>query len=420
MHVLREYLNNLRRFSPDARRYLWVSALQGTGQGVFQLFFNFYILSLGHQEGFLGFLISLPSITALFFILYAGYISDHIGRRAAFLLGGVVSGVAQLAMLLLPTPAMLIISGILRGIGASLFGAATAPFLMENSSPAERTHLFSLNSGIGTMSSFVGNFVGGALPALFATLLLVDAQSSVAYGWSLGVTTLLSLLALLPILKLRPDKPAAHTKVVSPFAALREHRTSMIRLLLPSLIISMGAGLLIPFLNLFFRNRYNLSDGAIGALFGVGSLGMGLAILLAPILAERWGKAMTVVITQGLSIPFMVILGFMHHLPLAMVSFLVRMALMNLSGPVYQTMVMEEADESTRTTAASLYNMIWSMGRAISPGVSGPIQQAYGFDPVFGLTIGSYAISVYMVYRWFVQPRMLSTDYATEKQTSLQ
>lgn len=405
MHTLREYLNNLRRFSPDARRYLWVSALQGTAQGVFQLFFNFYILSLGHQEGFLGLLISLPSITALFFLLYAGYVSDRIGRRAAFLWGGVVGGVAQLAMLLWPTPAMLILSGILRGIGASLFGAATAPFLMEHSSPSERTHLFSFNAGISTMASFLGNFGGGALPALFAWLLRVSPESSRAYAWSLGVTTLLSLLALLPILKLHPDRPVSREALRSPFAALQEHRGSMIRLLLPSLVLSMGAGLLIPFLNLFFRNRYGLADGTIGMLFGVGSLGMGVAILLAPVLAERWGKAMTVVITQGVSIPFLIILGFIYNLPLAILSFLVRMALMNLSGPVYQTMVMEEADASARTTAASLYNMIWSMGRAISPSISGPLQQAYGFDPVFGLTIGSYAVSVYLVYYWFVRAR---------------
>lgn len=405
MAILHDYWNNVRRFSPDARRYLWVSALQGMGHGVFQLFFNFYILSLGHQEGFLGLLISLPSITALFLVLYAGYISDRIGRRAAFLLGGIVSGVAQLGMLLLPQPGMLVISGILRGVGMSLFGAATAPFLMENSTPSERTHLFSFNSGISTMSSFIGNFAGGTLPAIFALLLRVDPQSSRAYGWSLAVTTLLSVLALLPILKLRHDKPAAQRNIISPFAAVRQHRGSMVKLLLPSLIISLGAGLLIPFLNLFFRNRYDLSDSTIGALFGFGSLGMGLAILIAPILAERWGKAMTVVITQGLSIPFMIIMGFVYNLPLAVVSFLMRMALMNLSGPVYQTMVMEEADESTRTTAASLYNMIWSMGRAISPSISGPIQQGYGFDPVFGLTIGSYAVSVFMVYRWFVWRR---------------
>ncbi|HOC21631.1 MAG TPA: MFS transporter [Anaerolineae bacterium] len=405
MPVLRDYLANVRRFSPDARRYLWVSALQGMGQGVFQLLFNFYILSLGHQEGFLGFLISLPSFTALIFVLYAGYISDRIGRRATFLLGGVVSGLAQLLMLLSPTPAMLILASILRGIGASLFGATTAPFLMENSTPAERTHLFSFNAGISTMSSFVGNIASGALPAFFAWLFRVNAQSTKAYGWSLAITTLLTLATLLPMLGLRRDKPLTQRQIISPFAALKEQRGSMTRLLLPSLIISMGAGLLIPFLNIFFRNRYGLSDSAIGTLYAVSSLGMGVAILLAPILAERWGKAMTVVATQGLSIPFLILMGFVPNLPLAILSFFMRMALMNLSGPVYQTMVMEEADESSRTTAASLYNMIWSMGRAISPSLSGPIQQAYGFDPVFGLTIFSYAISIYMVYRWFVWKR---------------
>lgn len=95
MAILHSYWENVQRFSPDARRYLWVSALQGMGHGVFQLFFNFYILSLGHQEGFLGLLISLPSITALFLVLYAGYISDRLGRRTAFLLGGIVIKIVQ-------------------------------------------------------------------------------------------------------------------------------------------------------------------------------------------------------------------------------------------------------------------------------------------------------------------------------------
>jgi len=249
------------------------------------------------------------------------------------------------------------------------------------------------------------NIASGALPAFFAWLFRVNAQSTKAYGWSLAITTLLTLATLLPMLGLRRDKPLTQRQIISPFAALKEQRGSMTRLLLPSLIISMGAGLLIPFLNIFFRNRYGLSDSAIGTLYAVSSLGMGVAILLAPILAERWGKAMTVVATQGLSIPFLILMGFVPNLPLAILSFFMRMALMNLSGPVYQTMVMEEADESSRTTAASLYNMIWSMGRAISPSLSGPIQQAYGFDPVFGLTIFSYAISIYMVYRWFVWKR---------------
>ncbi len=405
METVKEYLNNIKRFHPQVRLYLFVSALQGIGFGIFQLFFNFYILSLGYQRDYLGLLISIPSLTALIVALFAGYISDLIGRKRAFILGGVITAVAQLLMLVFPTSTMLILSGILRGMGQSLFRVTAAPFLMEHSTEEERTHLFSLNSGVTTMSSFVGNFFGGSLPILFGNFLGISPESSLAYAWSLGVTTILSTIALIPLSRLRVEKHALAQSPAAPFIALWKHRSMMTRLLLPSLIISLGAGMLIPFLNVFFRFRYNLPDDRIGTLFGFGSLGMGVAFIIAPLLAERWGKPKTVVITQGLSIPFLIILGFVSNVYLAITAFLIRMALMNLSSPVYQTMVMEEADEDARGMAASLYSMIWNFGRALSPSVSGPIQEDYGFDPVFVITIASYALSVILVYVWFVRRR---------------
>ncbi len=405
MTIIHEYVHNVRRFSPEARLYLWVSMLQGIGFGIFQLFFNFYVLSLGFQRDFLGILISLPALTALIMALFAGYLSDLIGRKAAFLLGGIVTVAAQALMLLVPSQTMLIAAGILRGVGMSISGVTAAPFLMEHSTESERTYLFSFNQGISTMSQFLGNFVGGALPAFFAAQLGVDPTASPAYAWSLGVTTLVNLVALIPLASLKMEKRALGQDPFAPFRALWQDRVMLNRLLLPSLIVSLGAGLLIPFMNIFFRFEYNLSDGAIGSLFSFGSLGMGAAIIIAPVLADRWGKPKTVVITQGLSIPFLIALGFVHNLPLAMIAYFMRMALMNLSGPVYQTMVMEEADEGSRGMAASLYNMIWNFGRAVSPSISGPIQELYGFGPVFTATIVSYALSVYLVFRWFVQGR---------------
>ncbi len=403
MKTLREYIANVQKFSSQAQRYLVVTMLLGIGGGVFQLFFNFYILSLGYEEDFLGLLISVPSLMALVVALFAGYISDLIGRKQSFVLGSLISTLAQGGMLLWPTRGMLLLTGALRGVGNSIFGVATAPFLMEHSTESERTHLFSFSSGIATMSSFLGNFVGGSLPLFFSGVLDVRPTSSTAYAWSLGLTLLLNLVALIPLLRLRVEEKTLAQNPLDPFRTLWESRGPMARLLLPSLIISLGAGMLIPFMNVFFRFRYQLPDDVIGNLFGFGSLGMGAAILLAPVLAERWGKPKTVVITQGLSIPFMIVLGFIPSVFLAQVAFLARMALMNLSGPVYNTMVMEEADESSRGVAASLYSMIWSSGRAISPAISGPIQKLYGFDPVFIITIVAYGVSVYMVYRWFVR-----------------
>lgn len=410
MTALRDYVHYIKKFNPQARLYLFVSVLQGVGWGIFQLFFNFYILSLGYQRDFLGLLISIPPMTTIVVALFAGYISDLIGRKRAFILGNIITVIAQGMMLLWPTSTMLILAGILRGAGQSLFRVTTSPFLMENSTEAERTHLFSFSSGLRTLASFLGNFLGGGLPALFGNFLGVSATASLAYAWSLGITTMLTTLTLIPLSRLKVQKRVMAQDPLAPFRALWNHRGTMTRLLLPPLMLSLGAGMLIPFMNIFFRYRYNLSDETIGALFGFGSLGMGFALMMGPILAERWGKPKTVAITEGLSIPFLIILGFVPNLTLAYVAFFVRMALMNLAGPVYQTMVMEETDAEARGMAASLYSLIWNSGRAISPVISGPIQESYGFDPVFLSTIIAYTLSVGMITWWFVLGRRRSTS----------
>ncbi len=412
VETLQNYWISVRSFSRGARLYLLASVLQGIGFGIFQLFFNFYILSLGYRRDFLGLLISLPALTALIVALFAGYISDLIGRKRAFISGILVMVVAQLLMLFWVTPTGLILSGILRGMGGSLYRITAAPFLMEESEARERTHLFSFSAGISTVSSFLGNFLGGSLPGLVALYLGVAPTSSTAYAWSLGATTLLLLVALLPLSRLEMRARLETHGPLEPFRALWRHRRVLGRLLLPPLITSLGAGMLIPFLNIFFRYRYHLSDSFIGSLFGFGALGMGLATLIAPILAEKWGKPQTVVITRAVSIPLLLILGFVYSLPLAIGAFLLRMALMNLAGPVYQTMVMEETDESARGMAASLFSMIWNLGRAVTPSISGPIQEAYGFNPVFLITITAYALATFLLYWWFVRPargRVLQT-----------
>lgn len=403
MNALQRYLHNIRRFSRGVRLYLLVTMLQGIGWGIFQLFFNFYILSLGYQRDFLGLLISIPPLTALVVGVFAGYLSDLIGRKRAFILGGVISILAQIIMLSIHSTSILIASSALRGMGMSIFSIAAAPFLMEQSSERERTHLFSFNSGVMTMSAFLGNFVGGSLPLLVARQMDVTPTSSEAYTGTLAVTTFLNLLALIPLLLLERDRSNSNQQKTPPFKAVWAHREELTRLLLPSLILSLGAGMLIPFLNVFFRYRYQLPDDTIGTISGLGSLGMGIAIFLGPLLAEKWGKAKTVVITQGLSVPFLIILGFIPNLPLAILAFFMRASLMNLSGPVYQTMVMEQSEAETRSMTASFYSMIWNFGRALTPSLSGPLQERYGFNPVFLITILAYALSVYLVYRWFVQ-----------------
>lgn len=135
---------------------------------------------------------------------------------------------------------------------------------------------------------------------------------------------------------------------------------------------------------MFFRVVHGQSDQVIGTLFAWGSLAMGIGLMIDPPLAERLGKIQLVILTQGLAIPFMMVLGFSPNFGASATAYYVRMALMNMSNPIYQTFIMEQVDAGSRATIASVYAMVWSFGRSFSPSISGWLQVRYGFDPVFG------------------------------------
>jgi MFS family permease len=209
-------------------------------------------------------------------------------------------------------------------------------------------------------------------------------------------------LSLAPLLLMKlPQLSGAERSVFAPLNYAAAHPLTLGKLILPMLITSIGAGLIMPFMNVFFREVYHQPDQVIGSLFAWGSLAMGLGLLAAPPLAERMGKIQLVVITQGLSIPFLILLGFSPWFWLSVVAYYIRLVLMNMSGPVYQTFVMEHVEQDARATVASLVSMAWNFGWAFSPMISGRLQVAYGFGPVFMGTIILYTISVWMYWAFF-------------------
>jgi MFS family permease len=199
--------------------------------------------------------------------------------------------------------------------------------------------------------------------------------------------------------KLEPGERSS----IATLGYIKEHAGQFSKLVIPMLITSIGAGLIMPFMNVFFRNVHAQSDSQIGVLFAWGSLAMGIGLLIAPVLADRFGKIQIVVITQAMSIPFLFLLGFSPWYWLSAFAYFFRLALMNMSGPIYQTFVMEEVEPKARATVASLVSMAGSFGWAFSPMISGWIQVKYGFQPAFGLTLIIYVISIYFYWQFFLK-----------------
>jgi MFS family permease len=254
-------------------------------------------------------------------------------------------------------------------------------------------------------SVFVGNWLGGYLPSWIASVRNFDPSGSSAYGGALLLISLVAIIGFVPLIFVRSiNGKESRSQNFTPIAYARKNPKMLSKILLPTLLFSLGAGLFIPFMNVFFRVVHGQTDQVIGTLFAWGSLAMGIGLMIAPPIAERLGKIQFVTLTQGLAIPFMMILGFAPTFGLSAIAYYVRMGLMNMSNPIYQTFIMEQVDAGSRATIASLYSMIWSFGRAFSPSVSGWLQVNYGFDPVFAGAIGLYILAVFMYWVFFLRP----------------
>ncbi len=398
--AIKDYGNHLVAFKPNARLYLVYAIVAGIAMGIFRLLFNFYILSLGFDQEFVGNLATISYITALVMALPMGYLADYLGRKTSLVVAGSMVCISTALMAVLPAPSMLYSMNILSGVAQSLAAVTMAPFLMENSGEHERAYLFSFGNGLQMVSVSIGNWIGGYLPSWVGSFRGVGALSSQAYAGAIIVVALILATGVLPLVLIRmPRLPHAERAVFAPLSYAAKNPKQLSMLTLPVLITFIGAGLIMPFMNVFYRLQYHQSDQVIGVLFAWGSLAMGLGLLIAPPLGERFGKIQVVVITQGLSIPFLILLGFSPLFWLSGMAFYIRMALMNMSSPLYQTFVMEKVEPSSRAMVASLVFMATNFGGTFSPTISGILQVRYGFGPPFVGTILLYAVAVFMY--WF-------------------
>ncbi len=343
----RDYGARLRLFRPNARLYLLNVLIAGLATGVFRLIFNFFVLSRGYDQALLGNLVTVNNFSALLVALPIGYVADLLGRKKSFIISGAVTAGSVVLMVLVPNPAMLYAANVLFGVSQSLAAVTSSPFMMENSGEQERTYLFSFSMGLAMAAQSVGNWLGGVMPGWTGKILGVDPMSPQAYGAALLIMAGVAALALVPLALMRmPQLTKAQRSVFAPISYAQRHPVLLGKMIAPLLITSIGAGLIMPFMNVFFREQYGQPDPAIGALFAWGSLAMGVGLIVAPPLAERMGKIQLVVVTQALSIPFLVLLGFSPWYWLSVVAYLVRVALMNMSSPIYQTFVMERVDSA--------------------------------------------------------------------------
>ncbi|MCY4108828.1 MAG: hypothetical protein OXG11_07360, partial [Chloroflexi bacterium] len=264
-----QYWRQFQRFHRNGKLLLASTLLGSLSVGSFSVGYNLYLVELGIAEDRLGFLVGAGSLAAGAAAIPAGLAASRIGLKAIILWASAALAVGT-ALQILPRAYLAILVGnILGGAGSVMWAVALTPLLAAGAGSRGRPYLFTLSSLIFLSVTFAGNLLAGFGPRALAGALGTTLDTG--YLGVLGITSIVSGLGLLPLLFLVPI-PSPAFDFRRWLHALLGQRVVVLKLLLIHALIAVGAGLVIPFLNVYFVKVVGLSEAHFGLLAGAGLL----------------------------------------------------------------------------------------------------------------------------------------------------
>jgi MFS family permease len=368
----KNYFARLKLFSRNIRFFLLGQFIIGLGLTCWRLLFNLYLRERGFPDEQIGDTLAVVNISTAIAALPAGYIAGRYSLKILLIIATLFSPL-MLAGAICSSEQILLYAFVFLGFGSGIFiFIVGGPFIMRNSTEVERTYIFSANFIIMLLGGIIGNVFSGNLREAFQSA-GIDAVSGYRYVILGGLA--FSMLGVIPFLMIKEKETHEPGEDKLRLEEFRKWNWALFgKALAPSLLVAIGAGLMVQFMNLYFRDRFESGDDRIGYFLSAQAATMAVGVMLAPVIAEKLGKVNTIVGTQLLSLPFMVLLALTHNVYFAVFALVVRASLMNMSHPVSSALVLGLCKKKEQGILNALLTMSWTASWAVS---------AVGFGRIF-------------------------------------
>lgn len=338
----------------------------------FNLILNIYLRKNGYSDAVIADFTSYRFISILLFSIPFGLIIKGKRLKPFFITGSFIVPLSGAAMLLAANahmPMLIRICFFAGSIGFMLIHVTALPFILRHSDEETLSESIALNFVVWSVASIISGFminllfrIGGRFPAFavgeFEILMLV---------------VVLSALSIPVFLRIREAAPEAEEKS-SIFSRLRSYDWGRIfRGLIPMFIISVGAGLTIPFMNLYFHSVFHLDSDRFAVMGSIAAVLVFLGGMLTPLLRRKLGYGGSIAVTQFTAIFFLVFLAstelyseYGFALWFAAGAFVIRQPLMNMASPITSELVMKYVGPKNRELISAIESGLWNASWFVS------------------------------------------------------
>ena len=353
-----------QKFNRDAKILI---ALNAIGQLFLQFSFfimPFYLRALGYSMEDMGTFFSLRTFVGALFFLLAGQISLKIGYKKSLLLGAVLGFIGRILQVTALNYHLLLLGFLLVGINMGIRQPNFSALLSEEVGDELRHRAFSMSFGLGTMFNAVGVLLAGFMPDLLEDVFGVTPQ--LAYRLVLAFS-FLQFLITIPALLIIKDVPVKNPKI----QWRKELIMKILKFSVPSAIIGLGAGITIPYMQLYFDMRFGVTLMTISGVFFFQQLVMGLGSFILPRLVDRIGPVKTITLFQSSAALLFAVFPSINIFTLAAFFYIIRSILMNIVWPINDSFMLGFFSTEEKATAVGIRRAFSTFMRGIGNYIGG-------------------------------------------------
>jgi MFS family permease len=431
MNVFTKLRNHYADIEIDIKRLIAAEFFLQVINSAFTISLNIYLSTQGYSDAQIAAFTADRFIAVMLFALPFGIYIKGKALRPIFLSGVLAMPLVSLALLeaiAQHADFWLRLLLITWGICFTTLAIPSLPYILRNALPDTHTRAISLHAATWSMGLIFAGLLIFILshlwPPIFHEKMLMQ------------VLTLIGAGAIWFILKMSKDEKLEHpiastaiapqkntaTQVYAPIPAantntygtlaqrLRLYISQLIkqydwiligRAIIPTTLIAVGAGLTIPFMNLFFYHRFGVNTNNFALLGAITACLVFVSTLLVPRIKNRLGYK-AIPITQSFAIASLVLLGMtdqMTHfhlaLPLALFCFTIRQPLMSLANPMTSELTMYYVGNHNRELMGAIVSAIWSGSWFISSYLFGVLRgMGLPYGSIFFITATFYMVGV--------------------------
>ena len=371
----------------------------------FILVLNIYLRKQGFSDPEIASLNSLRFIGALAFALPLGIYIRGKKLKPFFILASAIVPATSILIIesiqyqILPLIQLAFLSW---GFGMMLMRVCSLPFIIRNTTADNSTEALSLTAATWSLSTIVSGMIISGLDWIYY---LKIGSWSVTFNEQaiLWIITVIGTGSIGFSLKISEHNHRDIGRNNGLFSLHQSYDWHLIfKAISPLILISVGAGLTIPFVNLFFNSIFGFTASEFSILGSFTALLVFIFSLLVPSLRKKYGYWMTIVVVQSLAIICLIVMSLMElyatysfALIIAVAAYILRQPLMHMAHPASNELMMNYVGKKNQELISALSSSLWSASWFISAKVFEWLRLLqYQYYEIFLITAALYTFGV--------------------------